>query len=118
MNKVELFIETIRESFVGSITVFTKGSCYKFYEILKEVYPQATAWYSENDDHVVTCVDGVLYDIHGFVIANDTYKELLEYEMDIIVAVCRAKFNGNIDYVECPNCDEQFKPYEFEKVEK
>lgn len=59
------FIETIRNSFVGSETVYTRGSCYKFYLILKELFPDAEAYY--NSDHVITEIDGKYYDITGEV---------------------------------------------------
>jgi len=61
----EEFIKTIRESFVGSERVYTEGSCYQFYRILKSVYPQAISWY--NMDHVITEIDGRFYDITGQV---------------------------------------------------
>ena len=59
------FIQTIRESFIGSEIVYTQGSCYKFYLILKEAFPQAKAYY--NSDHVITEIDGKFYDITGEV---------------------------------------------------
>lgn len=62
---VEAFIKTIRESFVGAETVYTTGSCYQFYKILKLIFPQANAYY--NSDHVITEIDGRFYDISGAV---------------------------------------------------
>ena len=68
---VLFFIQTIRNSFGGSVEVYTKGSCYQFYKILKQVFPQATAWY--NIDHVITEINGKFYDITGRVKKDDTY---------------------------------------------
>jgi len=65
MNKVEEFISTIRDSFIGSQQVYTEGSCYHFYLILKQVFPDAEPWYDE--DHVVTKIDNKFYDITGEV---------------------------------------------------
>ena len=59
------FIETIRTSFIGSETVYTQGSCYQFYKILKSVFPQANAYYDSN--HVITEIEGNFYDITGQV---------------------------------------------------
>jgi len=59
------FIKIIRESFVGAETVYTKGSCYQFYRILKQVFPQAVAYYDVS--HVITDIDGRFYDITGEV---------------------------------------------------
>lgn len=59
------FISVIRNSFKGSETVYTRGSCYRFYTILKHLYPQAKAYY--NSDHVITEIGGKFYDITGEV---------------------------------------------------
>ena len=64
-KKVLSIIRAIRNSFVGSEIVFTKGSCYQFYLILKEVFPQAEAFYDEN--HLVTKIEDKYYDITGEV---------------------------------------------------
>lgn len=65
MDKVESFIARIRDSFIGSQQVYTEGSCYHFYLILKEVFPDAEPWYDE--DHVVTKIGDHFYDITGEV---------------------------------------------------
>lgn len=62
-EKVEAFIATIRDSFIGSQQVYTEGSCYHFYLILKQVFPQTQPHYDE--DHVVSEIDGKYYDITG-----------------------------------------------------
>lgn len=59
------FIKTIRNSFGGSKYVYTNGSCYQFYKILKLVFPQAIGYY--NSDHVITKINGRYYDITGEV---------------------------------------------------
>ena len=59
------FIKVIRESFDGSVYVYTKGSCYRFYEILKCMYPEAEPYYGNN--HVITKVCDKFYDITGEV---------------------------------------------------
>lgn len=60
---VEEFISTIRDSFIGSQQVYTEGSCYHFYLILKKVFPNAEPFYDE--DHIVTKIDDKYYDITG-----------------------------------------------------
>lgn len=62
-HRVLDFISTVRNSFIGADVVYTKGSCYQFYRILKKVFPQANAYY--NSDHVITEIDGRYYDING-----------------------------------------------------
>jgi len=54
---------TIRVSFQDAGFVYTNGSCFAFYQILKTIFPQARAW--SNLDHVWTEIDGKWYDIHG-----------------------------------------------------
>lgn len=64
-ERVESFIAKVRDSFIGSQQVFTHGSCYHFYLILKEVFPQAKPYYDE--DHIITEIDDRFYDITGEV---------------------------------------------------
>ena len=65
MINIEEFIATIRDSFIGSQQVYTNGSCYHFYLILKKVFPNAVCWYDES--HIVTEINGRFYDITGEV---------------------------------------------------
>lgn len=58
-------ISAIRESIINSEIIYTNGSCYKFYKILKSVFPEAKAYY--NSDHVITEIKGKYYDITGEV---------------------------------------------------
>jgi len=45
--------------------IMTEGSCYKFHLFLKSLYPNAIPVL--DSDHVVSSIDGVLYDINGIV---------------------------------------------------
>ena len=69
MINIENFIAKIRDSFIGSQQVYTEGSCYHFYLILKEVFIDAECWYDE--DHVVTKIDNKFYDITGEISKTD-----------------------------------------------
>lgn len=62
---VEQFIATIRDSFEDSVKVYTQGSCYEFYLILKQVFPEAIPYYDEN--HFITRIGDKYYDITGEV---------------------------------------------------
>ena len=72
MNDVEEFISVIRDSFVGSQEVYTHGSCYHFYLILKKVYPNAVCWYDQS--HIITEINGKFYDITGEVQKNSNLE--------------------------------------------
>lgn len=63
------FIQTVRESFGGSIAVYTVGNCYQFFEILESIFPDAKAYYDGN--HVWTKIDGKYYDIRGLKDLDD-----------------------------------------------
>jgi hypothetical protein len=65
---VEKFIAAIRDSFIGSQQVYTEGSCYHFYLILKQVFPNAEPYYDL--DHVLTKIEDKYYDITGEVRPN------------------------------------------------
>lgn len=62
------FISIMRDSFIGSQQVYTEGSCFHFYRILKEVFPRAEPFY--NNGHVITYIDGSYYDITGEVLPD------------------------------------------------
>lgn len=59
------FIRSLRESFNGSEIVYTQGSCYQLYLILKGLYPEAEAYYDDIEGHVYTKIGDKLYDIYG-----------------------------------------------------
>jgi hypothetical protein len=75
--------------------VYTNGSCYQFYLILKFVYPQANAYY--NSDHVITEIDGRYYDIKGD--AKKT-NHLLMSEHYPTSSVMKSKFKIDIFDIE------------------
>lgn len=66
MHKYILYIiEGIRNSFDTSVQTYTRGKCYKFYLILRSIFPHATAYY--NSDHIITKIRDKYYDITGEV---------------------------------------------------
>ena len=100
---IESFIKTIRESFHGSVRVYTSGSCYQFYLILKQVYPNAVAYYE--NDHVVTKIDNKYYDITG-----EVEGDFIQFSLMALFVKTDIKNNrfGITGYIECPHCEEQF----------
>lgn len=61
--EIEKLIKAIRESFSGSVAVYTYGGCYQFHVILKTVFPDAEGFYDGN--HCWTKINGKYYDIKG-----------------------------------------------------
>ena len=70
MNQPDIleFISTIGNSFGGSEIVYTQGSCYQFYKIRKQIYQSAEPYH--NDNHVITKIHEVYYDINGVYVED------------------------------------------------
>lgn len=70
MNQPDIleFISTIGNSFGGSEIVYTQGSCYQFYKILKQIYQSAEPYH--NGNHVITKIHEVYYDINGVYVED------------------------------------------------
>ena len=72
--------------------MYTEGSCYHFYLILKEVFPDAEPYY--DNDHIVTKIDGKFYDITGEVrhdVSMDKYERLPSYSLKAPYNIYKAK---------------------------
>lgn len=85
-NKIISFISTVRDSFNGSEIVYTQGSCYKFYLILKEVFPKSEAYY--NSEHVITKINDRYYDITGEV-KKTNHLDMKTHYPDCSVKDCK-----------------------------
>jgi len=70
MKEVLEFIKLIRGSHTKMTAIFTEGSCYNFYLILKNKFPTAVAYYDSN--HIITKIGDKFYDISGEVDGNDS----------------------------------------------
>ena len=77
MNKVEKFLKELRESADIQYKIFTQGSCFRLYLILKILYPNAIAYWSDRDNHCLISIDDTYYDIGGKI--NKDYVESLSY---------------------------------------
>ena len=97
-NEVLEFIKTVRESFVGSEHIYTRGSCYQFYRILKLVFPSAEAYYDMN--HVITKINNKFYDIAGEV-QKEGHLEMREFPES---RVHECKFSIYANMIVCDDC--------------
>lgn len=70
---IESFIGRVRNLSPLMTKICTEGSCYRFYLLLKEVFPDAEAYYDKYF-HVVTLIDGGFYDISGEIQPENTVK--------------------------------------------
>lgn len=66
LNLNPLFlINEINLSFSGADYIYKNGSCYQLFKILESVFPDAKPFYSDEDDHVVTKINGKYYNWIG-----------------------------------------------------
>lgn len=66
MDNVGEFVKAVRESFPGSVEVYTQGGCFSFHLMLRCVAPGAwKLWYDQHEGHVYTEIDGKFWDIRG-----------------------------------------------------
>lgn len=66
-KKVLKFLETLRDSADLQYKIFTQGSCYRLYMILKIVFPTAKPYWSDRSSHCITKIGDTFYDIGGKV---------------------------------------------------
>ena len=89
----------VRESFHGSKVVYTQGSCFKFYEILKGIFPDALPYYDEIDGHVYTLIEGKYYDIYG-ELTSDLKNKLTSFIMLPNIEKCSPSWGWSLDKFE------------------
>lgn len=114
-QKVLTLITAIRESFVGSEKVYTEGSCFKFYQILKSQWSDATPYISKDRSHIVTEIALDLYDINGLVEDEENYEPMDSIQIEMAESWIWNFYNTG---VECPNCDSLFERTEIEKYKE
>lgn len=78
MNILE-FLKELKYSCHLQEDIFTKGSCFRLYRILKTIYPNAEPYYSHTDGHWITEIDSKFYDINGEII-----KEYVDHKYEKI----------------------------------
>lgn len=76
---IEKFLQELRDSADIQYKIFTQGSCFRLYKILKTLFPKAIAYWSDVDGHCITKIDGKYYDIGGevkedYIIDKSYYK--------------------------------------------
>ena len=64
---IKEFLKELRDSADIQYKIFTEGSCFRLYCILKVIFPQAKVYWSDRDGHAITEIDGKFYDIGGEV---------------------------------------------------
>ena len=75
--KVENFLKELKDSADIQYKIFTEGSCFRLYCILKTIWEDAQVYWSDRDGHAITKIDGKYYDIGGQV--SSKYIEDMGY---------------------------------------
>lgn len=74
---INQFLKELRESADIQYSIFTNGSCFRLYKILKIVFPEVEAYWSDMDRHCIVNYKGEFYDIGG--IMSKTYVKSKSY---------------------------------------
>lgn len=65
-KQVMAFIAVVRGSFHDSAIVYRYGGCFGLYQILRHIFPEAEAYFSdEKYDHILTKIGPRYYEIKG-----------------------------------------------------
>ena len=96
------FIKEINESDSYIEMIYLNGGCYSFYKVLKLVFPNASPFINKSKDHVVTMIDGKLYDIRGNI-TGDYSPLTIE---DILMCENWSFSRNHWLYKESPNCED------------
>lgn len=70
------FLCALRSIDPGLVDAGLNGGCFKVYTLLKQVWPQAKAWY--DGDHVITEIDERFWDIRGEVIPRINHTPMTD----------------------------------------
>lgn len=62
---IDKFLKELKDSADIQYKIFTEGSCFRLYCILKTINKDARAYWSDRDNHAITKVGKKYYDIGG-----------------------------------------------------
>lgn len=105
-KEVLKFINALRKADEYMEDIFTMGSCYRFYLLLKKLYPDAEPMINKDKDHVATKIGRKLYDIRG-VVKNSDGRFIRLTGTDLAKAK-KWSFRKQclLQVTECPACEE------------
>lgn len=80
MNDTKLleFLQELRNSYEHQYNIFTHGSCFRLYKIVKTFYHEVSPYYSEIKGHwIIGTPEGGFFDIGGEI--SKSYVENYEF---------------------------------------
>lgn len=111
--KIIKFLELLKEADTYIPDIFSKGSCFKLFKILKHLYPDAEPYkcgsrnQTLNQDafsHVVTKIDGILYDINGVFEPGFRFPLVVPMNDKDITKAEKWSFSNNYFFLDCEEC--------------
>lgn len=82
MEIIENFLKELKYSYSENERIYTEGSCFRVYIMLKILFEEAKPYYSELDGHWVTKIRDKFYDINGEIskeyIGNKNYEHITD----------------------------------------
>lgn len=85
MMDIIQFLKELKHSYHKNEIIYTEGSCFRLYSILKAIFYQAIPYYSVLDGHWITKIDGKFYDINGEICPEYVAQKRYEKEENTIV---------------------------------
>lgn len=77
MINIDLFLQELRNSADIQYNIFTTGSCFRLYCILKVIFPEVKPFWSDSEGHSIVKLGDKFYDIGGEL--KKSYVENAEY---------------------------------------
>ena len=78
-NKIEEYLEIIREGVPNAVEIFTKGNCITIPLLLKITFPGGIVLH--NIDHACYQYNGICFDINGNIKKPKNSKPISEYDI-------------------------------------
>lgn len=104
----EKFIEALQESDEYLEHIYMMGSCYRFHKLLATIFESVECYIAvPYKDHVVSKINGKLYDIRGMVPERHEFLYRPIYPEEIERAETWSfRSKALLKVTDCPNCDE------------
>jgi len=84
MNIIQ-FLKELKHSYHKNEIIYTQGSCFRLYSILKTIFSEAVPYYSHLEGHWITEISGKFYDINGEICSEYVADKKYEKEENTIV---------------------------------
>lgn len=79
------FLKELKSSYHKNEMIYTRGSCFRLFSILKTIFSGAVPYYSGLDGHWIVKIEGKFYDINGEInlnyVIDKKYEEITDEVM-------------------------------------